>query len=277
MSCPEFSEFLSAYHDGELPADRNAAVSAHVAHCPGCAAQLKLFRNLSFLATKLDEHVPPREVWRNIETQLDTTVSDRAKSVSGRSRSVSRRAMLAMAFLLTLGMSSVIYFALQKHEKHSIAVNLGPFIDLFEQSPKDAQEHLLASYTGQRVSLAEAVKELKYRPVAANEMPPDYELSEANLLKMPCCRCLEVCWHRKHGGMLCIFEHERDQFVQFGDRDVTSTVCGGNPTRVVQMDGHLTATWQQNGHYITVVGAEDIDEISLLMRHFKQPEKALSL
>ena len=277
MRCPEFSGLLSAYHDGELPADRDAAVAAHVAQCPECAAELKMFHQLSDLTTKLDDLVPPREVWQKIETRLDTKISDGPKSISGRSRRLSRRTMLAMGCLLTVGMSSVTCFVLHTHDKHHAAVNLGPFIDLFDRSPKDAQEHLLASYTGQRVSLAEAVKELKYRPAAANEMPPDYELSEANLLQMPCCRCLEVCWLRKQGGMLCIFEHERDQFVQFGDRDVSSTVCGGNPTRVVQMDGRLTATWQQNRHYITVVGAEDIAEISRLMIHFEQPKKATQL
>ena len=273
MPCPEFSGLLSAYHDGELPADREAAVAAHIEKCPECAAELKMFRKLSHLTTKLDDHVPPREVWQNIETRLDTKFTDGPNPISVRSRRMSRLTILAMGFLLALGMSSVIYFVLHTHDKHHVAVNLGPFMDLFERSPKAAQEYLLASYTGQRVDLTDAVKQLKYRPVAADGLPSDYEISESSMLQMPCCKCLEVCFQRKRGGMICVFEHERDQFVSFGNRNVSSTVCEGTPTRVVQMDGHLTATWQRNGRYITVVGADDINEISDLMRHFERPEK----
>jgi hypothetical protein len=275
MECPEFSGLLSAYHDGELPADREAAVAAHVRQCPRCAAELKMFRALSQMATELDEYPPPREVWQSIETRLDTKHSDGVKPVAQQARRRSRRKMLAMTLLATFGVTSVIYVVLNTHHKHE--VDLGPFIDLFEQSPKDAQMHLVARYSGQRVTLAQAVKELKYQPAAAKDIPPDYELSEANLLQMPCCRCLEVCWQRKRDGMLCIFEHERDQFVQFGQRDVSTTVCDGNPTRIVQMDGRLAATWKHNGRFITVVGAEDIAELSRLMRHFEQPEEALPL
>ena len=145
MPCPEFSALLSAYHDGELPADREAAVAAHVAQCPRCAAELKTFRMLSHLATKLDEPVAPREVWQNIETRLDTTFADHSGANSRRTRSVSRRTMIVMSVLLTLGFFSAVYFVLHTHDKHHIAVNLGPFIDLFERSPEDAQEHLVAT------------------------------------------------------------------------------------------------------------------------------------
>lgn len=272
MRCPEFSGLLSAYHDGELPTDREAAVANHIAHCPGCAAELTSLRKLSQMAAKLDEPLPTRGVWRSIETRLDTDFDEISRQSNNRPRK-SRRTMLAALSLLVLAVLSGAYFVLTTHDNHHVAVNLGPFIDLFEQAPNDAQNYLLASYNGRRVTLEEAVKELKYKPVATYEMPSEYDLSDASLLKMPCCVCLEVCWVRKQGGMVCIFEHERDQFVQFGGREVSSTVCGGTPTRVVHMDGRLTATWQQNGRFITVVGAKDVEEISNLMRHFKPSER----
>ena len=275
MPCAEFADLLSAYHDGELSPDREAAVAAHIASCPDCLAEMNLFRKLSKLTTQLDEHSPPREVWRSIEERLNSEVSDNGKQTSGRLRLVSRKTTLALTLLLMIGLSFVVYAVFPTH-KHA-AINLGPFMDVFERSPKDAQEHLVATYSGRRVGFEEAVNKLKYRPVAADGLPSEYELAEANLLEMPCCKCLEACYRRKHGGMLCIFEHERDQFVGFGDRNVSSTVCCGIPTRLVQMNGQLTATWQQNGHYITAVGAEDIDEISRLMLHFEHPENATPL
>lgn len=272
MSCAEFAHLLCAYHDGELSSDDQAAVAAHIATCPECRAELNLFRKLSALASQLEEHSPPNEVWRNIEERLHSEPPSIERPTVAPSRRLSRKTMVAMSALLVLGLSIVLYSILPPH-KHA-AINLGPFLDEFERSPKDAQELLVATYAGRRVGMDEAVKELKYRPVAANGLPPDYELSEANMLQMPCCKCLEACYRRKDGGMLCLFEHQRDQFVQFGNRDVSSTVCVGNPTRVVQMDGTLTATWQQNDRFITLVGVEGIDELSKLMRHFETAEPA---
>lgn len=273
MSCAEFAHLLCAYHDGELSPDSEAAVAAHIAICPECRAEVNLFRKLSALASQLEERSPPHEVWRKIEERLHSEASPTERKTLNPLHRLSRKTTLAMTVLLMLGLSFVVYAVLPAH-KHA-AINLGPFLDEFERSPKDAQELLITTYAGRRVGLDEAVKELKYRPITADGLPPDYELSEANLLQMPCCKCLEACYRRKGGGVLCIFEHERDQFVRFGDRDVSSTVCVGNPTRVVQMAGVLTATWQQNDRFITVVGVEGTDELSTLMRHFERPESAV--
>ena len=201
MPCAEFADLLSAHYDGELPSDREAAVAAHVASCPDCLAEINLLRKLSELTTQLDEPSPPREVWRSIEKQLETEIADIGKTISWRSRIVSRKKTLVLTVLLMLGMSLVAYFVVQTHEHQHIAINLGPFMDVFERAPKDAQEHLVATYSGRRVGFDEAVNKLKYRPVAADGLPHGYELSEANLLQMPCCKCLEVCYRRKHGGL----------------------------------------------------------------------------
>jgi hypothetical protein len=87
---------------------------------------------------------------------------------------------------------------------------------------------------------------------------------------MPCCRCFEACYHRKDGGMLCVFEHENDQPVWFGNRPMSSKVCSGKPTRLVQVDHCLAATWQQQQRHITVIGAKDVEEVARLVAHFEQ-------
>ena len=116
-------------------------------------------------------------------------------------------------------------------------MNFGHFLDTFEQAPDEAQRDLVKNYSGQPIEIPDATRELKYRPVVADGLPADYEPAQAYLLKMPCCRCLEVCYHRKDGGMLCVFEHDIDQPVWFGDRPTSSTVCSGKPTRLAQVDG----------------------------------------
>lgn len=49
MNC-KWNEKLSAFHDGELPADARAQVASHVAACPECAAEIERLRRIaSFL------------------------------------------------------------------------------------------------------------------------------------------------------------------------------------------------------------------------------------
>lgn len=46
MNCP-WSQQVSAYYDGELPAGQAATVEAHLVSCPACAAELAGYRRVS--------------------------------------------------------------------------------------------------------------------------------------------------------------------------------------------------------------------------------------
>jgi anti-sigma factor RsiW len=39
MSC-DFTQHLSAYHDGELPPELHSTIESHIATCPSCSAEL---------------------------------------------------------------------------------------------------------------------------------------------------------------------------------------------------------------------------------------------
>ena len=73
--------------------------------------------------------------------------------------------------------------------------------------------------------------------------------------------------------MLCVFEHDSDQPVWFGDRPTSSKMFSGKPTRLVQVDGCLAATWQQERRHITVIGAKDVDEVTRLVAHFERQRR----
>jgi hypothetical protein len=267
MQCCEVVELLSEYYDGELSPDKADAVAEHVAVCTHCAAELETLHKLSDLTRKLDQPSPPRHVWPRIAAQLNSSQSPVTVTAVSAQRA-SRKMLLAVAAMLLVGLSWIAYTKWQAREHHHLAVNFGHFLDLFQQAPDEAQQELVEHYSGQPVEIADAIRELKYRPVVANGLPDDYEPAQAYLLKMPCCRCLEACYHRKDGGMLCVFEHDIDQPVWFGDRPVSSKVCSGKPTRLVQVDGCLAATWQQERRHITVIGVKDVDEVTRLVAHF---------
>ncbi len=267
MQCCEVVELLSAYYDGELPLEKAAVVADHVAFCANCAAELQTLHNLSELMIKLDQPSPPRHVWPRIAAQLDRS-QPLITSPAMPAQCASRKTLLAVATFLLVGLSWITYTQWHSHEHHRLAVNFGHFLDRFERAPEEAQRHLVNDYSGVPVEIPDAIRELKYRPVVANGLPADYELAQAYLLKMPCCRCLETCYQRKDGGMLCVFEHDEDQPVWFGDRPTSSKDCSGRPTRLVKVDGCLAATWQHQRRHITMIGAKDVDEVTRLVAHF---------
>ena len=273
MQCREVVELLSAYYDGELPSDKAAAVADHVAVCASCAAELETLHNLSDLTMKLDQPSPPRHVWPRIAAQLNTNPSPVTPTAMLAQRASRKRLVAAVAALLLVGLSWIAYTQWHAHEHHHRWVNFGHFLDTFEQAPDEAQRDLVKDYSGVPVEIPDAIRELRYRPVVADGLPADYEPTQAYLLKMPCCRCLEACYRRKNGGMLCVFEHDDDQPVWFGDRPTSSKVCSGKPTRLVQVDGCLAATWQQERRHITVIGAKDVDEVTRLVAHFERQRR----
>ena len=123
---------------------------------------------------------------------------------------------------------------------------------------------------GVPVEVQDAIRELKYRLVVADGLPIEYEPHAAYLLNMPCCRCLEACYRRKDGGMVCVFEHDIDQAAWFGERPFSSKSCSEKLTRLVQVDGCLAAIWQHQRRHITVIGAKDVEEVARLVAHFEQ-------
>ncbi len=272
MQCHEVVELLSAYYDGELPPDKVAAVKEHVAVCTVCTAELETLHKLSDMTMILDQPSLPRNVWPHIAAQLNTSPLPIAPTAVTAQRPFPKT-LLAVVALLLVGLSWIAYTQWVARDHQHLAVNFGHFLDTFEQSPNEAQQELVKHYSGQPIEIPAAIRELKYRPVVADGLPDAYEPMQAYLLKMPCCRCVEACYQRKDGGMLCVFEHEIDQPIWFGDRPTSSKVCSGKPTRVVQMDGCLAATWQQQRRHITVIGAKDVDEVTRLIAYFERQDR----
>ena len=59
---PHVSELLAAYHDGELPVNRQHQVEKHLQDCPTCRAELGALEELSsFLKADLVPHQTPPE------------------------------------------------------------------------------------------------------------------------------------------------------------------------------------------------------------------------
>lgn len=70
MTCHEYESDLDDFVDGALPADRVAAVEAHLSTCVSCRALVTDLRTLHAVAANLERRTPPPQVWTQIAAAI---------------------------------------------------------------------------------------------------------------------------------------------------------------------------------------------------------------
>ena len=67
----EWTDQLSDYLDGELPADARAAVEAHLKGCAACTAVLNDLKRVVARASALESRPPQGDLWAGIASRID--------------------------------------------------------------------------------------------------------------------------------------------------------------------------------------------------------------
>jgi hypothetical protein len=272
VNCSEVQKRLSAYHDGELPQDQAAEIAVHLADCSSCAAELASFGRLSQMSRRLTDPPVPTHMWEELEDKLrgkSGLTAIQARIVTN--RTPGRFFATAATILIATGIGGVAYQAWFTGVGHDhLAENFAGFLDKFENHPEDAQQILLANYEGRPTTLREAAAVLGYEPVIAKGLPAGCTLDKVYLLNMPCCACAQVVCRNKDGRSIAIFEHDTDQPAWFGDRPTVNCLCDDVPTSVVQVGDKLAATWKDGKRYITIIGANDFEEVTDFVEHFNK-------
>ena len=269
IDCATARQHLSAYHDGELSPDLRAAMAEHLEGCLECGRWLAEIRELSRMAAELPTPDVPPEIWPHLEKQLDAEARSQAAPYAP-PQTIRRRRLwagLAAAIVLVIvpiGLATWRFYSSDREHGH-VAVNFGHYLDEFIQSPDAAEQVLLSNYEGRAVNAEEATSQLRYRPMAPKKLPDGASLEALYLLKMPCCLCVEAVYKGVGGETIAIFEHVDDQPIWFGNRPMVHTRCNGRPTSLVQVDDRLAASWKHQGRFVTVVGAQDVEQVSQLM------------
>jgi hypothetical protein len=284
MNCTQVQEQLSDYFDGELPPKGHRAVAEHLQRCSRCAAELAAFGELSSMAKQLTQPEMP-ELWTALEQQLDAEsgmaprtapasdplcATERGTRPNG-NRLRRHRRLLGLAALLLIGVgigSLAIHEAHRRGREREMAAKFHQYLDAFDQDPERAHQILLASYPARQVDPNEPARELRHRP-AVSKLPPGYRLQTTYLVDMPCCQCVHALCRRADGSLLAVIEHDASQAVSYGNRPCHNAQCNGRETCFAQLNDRLAATWEADGHFITVIGARDADEVSLLMSHLR--------
>ncbi len=264
MKCSKVQNRLSAYHDGELSADLAAEVADHVIDCASCAAELASFGKLSNLSRRLSNPPIPTEIWDEVKanfrgTKRRDTIFGRfiPKSASGKLVAIAASILIAAGIGIIASQSR-----LGGHDHDHLAANFSKFLDEFNHRPHQAQQILLTNFEGRPTSMQEAAAALGYHPIATKRLPPGCTFDKIYLLKMPCCTCAEVVCNKEDGQSIAIFEHDSDQPVWFGKRPTVECRCHDTPTSVVQIGDRLAFTWKNGQRYVTVIGADTLEEIT---------------
>ncbi len=267
MNCHENENLLSAYYDGELSDELAATVVEHLDQCDACAGELTGIEQLSQLAARLDEPRGSAEIWDAISEELDRR---RAFAPERRRfdwlRPSTGLMVVVAASLLVVAFTAGAFLLHLRGEHNNLAMNFDAYLDHFPDHPLQAQQVLLANYGGQRTTLDQAAQTLGYALLAGVRTPAGYAVEEVYLLEMPGCTCAHVVYRHSEGRLIAVIEHDQDQPIRFGDRPAITCQCQGQPTRLVQVNKqHLAVTWTLGERYVTLIGAQDLEEVQDLI------------
>jgi hypothetical protein len=274
MKCSEAQTLLSAYFDGELSTELHDSMSAHLAACEQCAAELEDFAALSSMAKRLTTPAAPPTIWTELGQRLETEAASAGKmTLRSRQR---RLAIVVAATILAVMLATAAVYLRPGHHDHQLTENFDRYLNQFLDDPAAAEAVLLSNYEGQAVTPAEAERRLAYRPVALANQPPGYTRQAVYLLNMPCCKCTQVVFRREDGALVTVFEHDTDQPIWFEDRPSITARCSGKSIRIVQLDGQLlAASWPLTRRHLTIIGVHDVHEVTDLIDHFGSHESGL--
>lgn len=267
MDCFSARQHLSAFHDGELTPDLQAEVGDHLEGCRECARLLAEFQELSHTAAELPTPAAPAEIWPQLEKRLNTQPALPRKSLA---LLIQRRrtwfGIATAAMLLVAASTAAVVWLTRTEPCHDhVAVNFAQYLDQFERNPDVAQQVLLTNYDGRSVSFDQAAEQVRYRPATPASLPHGLSREAIYLLRMPCCLCVQAVYKSEDGKRVAVFEHVDDQPIWFGQRPMIQARCNGMPCSLVQVDDCLAASWKRDGRYVTVIGAQDVEQVAELM------------
>jgi len=104
----EFTDKLSDYLDGELPADERAALEAHLTGCAQCAAVLADLKRVVARAKALEPRPPQVDLWAGIAARIDQPSAGKIVAFEPRRRVSFTMPQLAAAAAILIAVSGGI-------------------------------------------------------------------------------------------------------------------------------------------------------------------------
>jgi hypothetical protein len=269
MQCEEVITRLSEYFDDELPGNLRKAVDEHLAQCAACSERLAALRAVARAAKAVVHPGPPADLTDRVlqAVLLEQAPQPDLSARTARRRLHTRRVAVWGGLFAAAAMIGIVLWNVLPHDDHEHAAMVeafDEFLTAYAAGSRDAPSGLLARFGGERVDAAGAGRVLK-RPTLAPTALGQHRLAARYAIKMPCCDCVQTVYSVGDQPSLVVFEHEKEQVDWFGSRPRIRAACGQRSCCLIELPGSLAASWQTNGHFVTVVGIKDVAELTTLI------------
>lgn len=294
VNCQEVRTEMSAFLDGELPAERVAVIQSHVSSCESCAGELRAFSAIGELlaATTLPTTAGPSVALRNwdaIAERLNAQPVQLAKTgfnFSGKRLGIFAALVLAGSLLLFVDPGQFRNHGDHEHNTSAlssgdVAIDFATLLDPASRSnqPDRAFEKLSDRYSGQEIAVGETATLLGYQPSIFRGLPAGVQLVSNKVLTLPNCKCevgqcacgssgcncaATLC-KRPDGSNFLVVEHCASQDITFGDLKSKRVRYGENEFSLLQSGRILTATWLFAQRRITAIGMASEDEAKTII------------
>ena len=137
MVCCDWSNRLSAYHDGELSEADAASVESHLATCQICRYELGQYRQMALMLNRADIPELSAKALAGMKQQIDWEGNLVILRFARRMTGIAAAVLLAGTFWLVSANSSGGAAPSQVHDWEAAAVS--PNADAMQQNPGDVQ------------------------------------------------------------------------------------------------------------------------------------------
>ncbi len=265
MKCKLLEERLSPYIDKKVGEEERLQIEAHCEQCDACRSLVAQFVAMGSLMRQSESRVDTDAVWDKVAAQLDSCevmpITTNANLKSWLLPILATAASLAL-FWFVIRNDSSNHDGDQTHEHAALAVDFQEVIQSAKTEPRAAIAKLVSKYQGKELDKNAATKYLGYEPALFQSMPEGFARVSTHILNMPCCKCSATICERGDGTSLIVFEHKDEQPVWFGDSPSIETQCSGKTCKIVEAAGQLAVSWKNEDRQLTLIGANDIAEVS---------------
>lgn len=206
---------------------------------------------------------PSAEPWQRFESGLDLDDSpatfSRLAALPGSEISLNTRRWLLLAVTVVVAVTVGMFgyrSMFPSHEHDQFTVVFDEYLQRFKSDPHDAQSFLLSKYENQFVQPEEAVDHIGYRPIVADGLPDRYSIVSIDVMKMPCCTCVQCLCQRADGIILAIFEHDDEEPEWFGTRPTANVTCQAKQCALMEIPGSIKASWKSEERHVTTLAAD---------------------
>jgi Putative zinc-finger len=266
MNCDWVEEHRSAYIDNELGEQEKLQFESHCDQCDACRLLTAEYQAIGRLMRQSEARVDTNSLWERVEHRLD---DDRVIPISTKSQPRN----WVYAILATAASVALIWFVVRSptsehndgdasHEHAALAVDFHEVIRTVKSEPKAAIAKLVSKYQGKELDAKATTSYLGYEPAIFKSVPEGFTRVSTHVLNMPCCKCSASICERPDGTSLIVFEHKDEQPVWFSDLPSIETQCSGKTCKIIETAGQLAVSWKNDDRQLTMIGANDIDEVN---------------